>query len=94
MNNKIIILGNLPGVNKDVFPQSCNKHYAAINSMDENELIEVIDIYDKSGISYVKDSGIVDFQSLARTKEEALRISDSNVISLESFLETEKGRAM
>ena len=96
MQEKLSILKNLPGVNKDVFDANSQKHLVAIECMNVDELIEDISIYDEYAIPYVKESGIIDFQKLSCTKEEALKLANenSNVISLEDFYDSKsQGRA-
>ncbi len=88
MNDSITILRNLPGVNKEAFDTNINKHMVSVACMNPDELIEVISILDANQISYVKESGIVDFKSLTRTREEALSFANknSNVISIDDYL--------
>lgn len=94
MQEKLNILKNLPGVNQDVFTSNIQKHLVAIECINIDDLIEDINIYDEYAIPYVKESGIIDFQKLAFTKEEALAFANenSNVISLEDFYEKGQGR--
>ena len=96
MQEKLSILKNLPGVNKDVFNANIEKHLVAIECIQVDDLIEDISIFDEFAIPYVKESGIIDYQKLSCSREEALKIANenSNVISLEDFYNNKsQGRA-
>lgn len=87
MQEKLNILKNLPGINKEAFASNIQKHLVAIECISVDDLIEDISIYDEYAIPYVKESGIIDYQKLACTKEEALNFANANnnVISIEDF---------